>query len=221
MDAGEFSMAWLDRLDQQIKQIDPGLTGQTGPIRERAKVASWLARERANVADLTPELDAVIVNPHLVPGVMILRVVRDEARRMREAWEEAKADAFAERLKRTTETMTIRLARDKRGGNIRLLSTSEDLDWSPTFDSGFRFTKGSFDEQTATAPGGSITSTGGHFNQLILKWDWEALQDRLVGDGWFGPDVPYIEHDDAVGRRLQEINEDPANWQIEVWQFAR
>src|SRR6266851_4090277 len=146
MDAGEFSMAWLDRLDQQIKQIDPAFAGQTGPIRERAKLASWLARERANVTDLTPELDAIIENPYLVPGVMIPSVVRDEARRMREAWAEAKADDLAERLKRATETMTITLARNKRGGSIRLLSASEGLDWSPTFDSRIQFSKGSFDE---------------------------------------------------------------------------
>jgi hypothetical protein len=123
---------------------------------------------------------------------------------MREAWEESKADDFANRLQRATQTMTVRLVRDKRGGTVRLLSTSENLDWSPTLDSRIRFSKGSFDEPTVAGPSGSVTSTGGHFNQLLLGSDWEALLDQLVGDGWFGPDVPYIEHDDAVSWRLKE-----------------
>jgi hypothetical protein len=93
MNAGEFACSNFEKLRAERARLDQSPFGLSRgfSLTQRIALASWLCSERATVEDLTPDLDAIISGSFMIPGNVIANVVRDEARRMRKAWEEHKA----------------------------------------------------------------------------------------------------------------------------------
>jgi hypothetical protein len=89
MNAGEFACSHFEKLRTERGRLDQSPFGLARgfSLTQRVALASWLCSERANVDDLTPDLDAIISGTFMIPGNVIANVVRDEARRMRKAWE--------------------------------------------------------------------------------------------------------------------------------------
>jgi hypothetical protein len=96
MNAGEFACSHFEKLRTERSRLDQSPFGLARgfSLTQRVALASWLCTERAQVEDLTPELDAIISGKFMIPGNVIANVVRDEARRMRKAWEEHKASVM-------------------------------------------------------------------------------------------------------------------------------
>lgn len=117
---------------------------------------------------------------------------------------------------------SIRIAHqpESLGGNVRLLSTSDDLDWSPTIGSRLQFRKGSFGQRTITNSEAQVISTGSYIHELVLRSQWEALLGELTAQGWQPIEPPLIENDPAVVQRLGEIGQEYGDaWRVETWRF--
>ena len=93
MNAREFACQHLDKLRTEQLRLDQSGFGLARgySLRQRIALASWLCHDRPTLEDLTPDLDAIISGQFMIPGDVAPNVVRDEARRLRKAWEEHKA----------------------------------------------------------------------------------------------------------------------------------
>jgi hypothetical protein len=95
MNAKEFACAHFEKLRAEKARLDQSAFGLTRgfSLRQRIALASWLCSDRPPSDDLTPDLDAIINGQFMIPGDAIPNVVRDEARRIRKAWELSKSQA--------------------------------------------------------------------------------------------------------------------------------
>jgi hypothetical protein len=95
MNAREFACQHFAKLTAEKGRLDQSAFGMTRgfSLRQRIALASWLCSERPSSDDLTPDLDAIINGQFMIPGDVIPNVVRDEARRIRKAWENDKSQA--------------------------------------------------------------------------------------------------------------------------------
>jgi hypothetical protein len=94
MNAREFACEHLEKLRAEQRRLDQSAFGLSRgfSLRQRIALASWLCFERSSLEDLTPDLDAIIAGEITLPGDVIANVVKDEARRMRKAWEQHKTE---------------------------------------------------------------------------------------------------------------------------------
>jgi len=97
LNAGQFACSHLEKLRAEQRRLDQSAFGLARgfSLRQRVALAAWLCAERSEVEDLTPELDAIVNGQFMIPGDIIPNVVRDEARRMRKAWEQHKSEQSA------------------------------------------------------------------------------------------------------------------------------
>jgi ABC-type polar amino acid transport system ATPase subunit len=96
--ANEFACDHLEKLRAEQRRLDQSPFGLSRgfSLRQRVALASWLCFDRKGLDDLTPVLDEIINGRLMIPGDVIPNVVRDEARRLRKAWEEHKAQSQPE-----------------------------------------------------------------------------------------------------------------------------
>jgi hypothetical protein len=104
LNARQFARAHLEKLRDEQAHLDPSPFGLARgfSLRQRMALASWLSFDRGDIQDLTPDLDAIIAGQLMLPGDVIANVIRDEARRMRKTWEQAKAAESPEQQEQET-----------------------------------------------------------------------------------------------------------------------
>jgi hypothetical protein len=92
MNAREFACQHFAKLRAEKNKLDQSAFGLARgfSLRQRVALASWLCSDRPDSDDLTADLDAIINGQFMIPGDVVPNVVRDEARRIRKAWEEHK-----------------------------------------------------------------------------------------------------------------------------------
>jgi hypothetical protein len=92
MNAREFACQHFEKLRAEKNKLDQSAFGLARgfSLRQRVALASWLCSDRPDSDDLTADLDAIINGQFMIPGDVVPNVVRDEARRIRKAWEEHK-----------------------------------------------------------------------------------------------------------------------------------
>jgi hypothetical protein len=98
MNASEFACSHFEKLRAEQARLDQSAFGLSRgfSLRQRVALASWLCSDRRDpTADLTPDLDRIINGEFMIPGDIVPNVVRDEARRIRKAWEAHKLDQTA------------------------------------------------------------------------------------------------------------------------------
>jgi hypothetical protein len=92
MNAREFACQHFEKLRAEKNKLDQSAFGLARgfSLRQRVALASWLCSDRPDSDDLPADLDAIINGQFMIPGDVVPNVVRDEARRIRKAWEEHK-----------------------------------------------------------------------------------------------------------------------------------
>jgi hypothetical protein len=92
MNAREFACQHFEKLRAEKNKLDQSAFGLARgfSLRQRVALASWLCSDRPDSDDLTDDLDPIINGQFMIPGDVVPNVVRDEARRIRKAWEEHK-----------------------------------------------------------------------------------------------------------------------------------
>jgi hypothetical protein len=100
MTASEFACAHFEKLTAEKRRLDQSPFGLARgfSLKQRVALASWLCSERPNKGDLTPDLDAIISGQFMIPGDVIPNVVRDEARRIKKAWDAHQAEPASPEL---------------------------------------------------------------------------------------------------------------------------
>jgi hypothetical protein len=129
--AREFACNHLEKLRTEQRRLDQSAFGLARgfSLRQRIALASWLCFERGDVEDLTPDLDAIIGGKFMIPGDVIPNVVRDEARRMRKAWEQEKAQAAASTAEPTdAETAGLATADAATGETVTVEASSVEAE---------------------------------------------------------------------------------------------
>src|SRR5579871_5817381 len=96
--ANEFACEHLEKLRVEQRRLDQSPFGLARgfSLRQRVALASWLCFEQKGLDDLTPVLDQIISGQLMIPGDVIPNVVKDEARKIRKAWEDYKARPAAQ-----------------------------------------------------------------------------------------------------------------------------